>query len=145
MPPDPLNLLLFFNHLQLCSVEKKYAWKKCGNYGPPLLKFLATPLLIIPALLQRHLNIFLHYTWFCVKNRTSADLFFWSSLDFAGKTGHLRTCWPFFLSFIDISNSKWGCENWLVIQKGCQQVKRLRTTVLDFLRKENSSWTLPRQ
>ena len=24
--------------------------------------------------------------------------------------------------------SKWGCENWLVIERGRQQVKRLRTT-----------------
>ena len=41
MPPDPLELFLFFNQLQLCLAERK-----CGNYGPPLLKFLATPLKI---------------------------------------------------------------------------------------------------
>ena len=37
----------------------------------------------------------------------------------------------FFWSSSLLLNSAWGCENWLVIEKGCQQVKRFRTTGLE--------------
>ena len=52
MPPDPPSLqelFLFLNHFQICSAEKN-ALKKYGNYGFPLLKFLATPLFMIKKL-----------------------------------------------------------------------------------------------
>ena len=42
-PPDPPQLFLFLNQLQISSAEKrklKKMWKLC----PPLLKFFATPL-----------------------------------------------------------------------------------------------------
>ena len=48
MPPDPLKPFLFLNQLQISSAKKKiyiYIYlKKCENYAPSLLKFLATPL-----------------------------------------------------------------------------------------------------
>ena len=46
MLPDPLQLFLFLNQLQISSVKKKMLLKKKrGNYALPLLlKFLATPL-----------------------------------------------------------------------------------------------------
>ena len=43
MPPDPPRAFVVLNHFQICSAEKN-ALKKYGNYGFPLLKFLATPL-----------------------------------------------------------------------------------------------------
>ena len=43
MLPDPPEPFLRLNRLQINSA-KKYAWKKCGNYGPSLSKFLASPL-----------------------------------------------------------------------------------------------------
>ena len=39
MPSDPLELFLFVNQLQISFAEKKYAWKECGNYGPPFNNF----------------------------------------------------------------------------------------------------------
>ena len=61
-----------------------------------------------------------------MENRTSADLmnFFWSSSIFF--------------------NSKWGCENWLVMQMGCQQVKRLRRTALKHAHKLNETVLKPK-
>ena len=45
MPPDPLELFLFLNQLQICSAEKNLHLKKRWKLWPPLLsKFLATPL-----------------------------------------------------------------------------------------------------
>ena len=48
MPLDPSRVFLVSQSASnySSSTEKKYAWKKCGNYGPLLLKFLATPLVV---------------------------------------------------------------------------------------------------
>ena len=62
--------------------------------------------------------------------------FFWSSLLFGRKMNICGHAYLFFFGhhFFSgrniFSNSKWGCENWLVMQKGCQQVKRLKTTAV---------------
>ena len=45
MPPDPLELFLFLNQLQICSAEKNLPLKKRWKLWPPSFsKFLATPL-----------------------------------------------------------------------------------------------------
>ena len=44
VPGPPLELFLFLHQLQIGSAEKIKRSKKCENYGLPLLKFLATPL-----------------------------------------------------------------------------------------------------
>ena len=36
-PPDPRELFLFLNQLQICFAEKKIRLKKCGNNAPPPL------------------------------------------------------------------------------------------------------------
>ena len=38
MPPDPLVLFIFFNQLQICFAEKKYAWKNV-KFMDPLWNF----------------------------------------------------------------------------------------------------------
>ena len=46
MPPDPLKLFLFLNQLQICSAEKNTLEKNMEIMAYPVLKFLATPLVI---------------------------------------------------------------------------------------------------
>ena len=64
------------------------------------------------------------------------DVFFLVFTSFWQKNEHLRACLPFFFGHHFFSGrnifsiAKWGCENWLVMQKGCQQVKRLKTTAV---------------
>ena len=42
MLPDPLDLFLFLNLLQIYSAEKNYAWKNIEIWCPFLKKFLIT-------------------------------------------------------------------------------------------------------
>ena len=76
------------------------------------------------------LLFFLVFTSFSLGRKTN-NFFFRSSLLFGQENGHLRTCPPyyyyfffglhFFLSRNIFSNSKWGCENWLVMQRGASK------------------------
>ena len=63
MPPDPLNLFLFLNHLQICSAENKMRSKKCGNCGPSSFK------------ISRCATGSDHYSCFYFRNLTYAALF----------------------------------------------------------------------
>ena len=53
MAPDPLELFLSLNQLQISSAENNTIDKKIGNYAPPPLRYLATPL---PALIVGEKN-----------------------------------------------------------------------------------------
>ena len=57
MPPDPSRAFLVSQSASNLFCRKKIRLKKCGSYGPSLLKFLATPVdnaKIFPQLMSKN-------------------------------------------------------------------------------------------
>ena len=121
-PPDPLQLFLFFNQLQISSAEKKKL-KKCGNYAP-LLKFLATPL---PTLVVGE------KIWSLI---LAPPLHFRNASAIAG-------LYALFILMLVFENSFFGEKELLVFPRGCtlfatlQQLASLYFSQLTFLWPKN--------